>query len=118
MRAKYPAHPVHRHFDICEVNKLWSSSLCSLLQPRATSLYLLSTCSRTPSVWDQVPHTYESTGQIIVFGTFYFNSYFLHGSREDKSLWTECQTARLEINLLISPSWMQFRFVTLVPHIY
>jgi len=67
----------------CEVYKLWSSSLCSLLQtPAPSSLlgpnFLLCTlfldthnlCSSL-SVRDQVSHPYKTTGKIMFF--IYFN---------------------------------------------
>jgi len=63
---------------ICEVYKLWSSSLCSLLQPPTTSSLLgqnilLSTlfantfnlCSSL-SVRDHVSHPYRTTGKIVI----------------------------------------------------
>jgi hypothetical protein len=61
-----------------EAYKLWSSSLCSLLQPPATSCFLdpnilfstlflntLNLCSSL-SVRDQVSHPYKTRGKITV----------------------------------------------------
>jgi hypothetical protein len=54
-----------------EAYKLWSSSLCSLLQPPATSSILhpnilLSTLSSRYLVRDQVSYPYETRGNVFM----------------------------------------------------
>jgi len=73
--ARYMPHPTQPPFD--KAYNLWSSSLCSLLQPPATSSLLGSILLSTLfpnipnlcpslSVRDQVSHPYKKTGKIIV----------------------------------------------------
>jgi hypothetical protein len=72
-----------------EQYKLWSSTLCSFLQPPITSSLfgphiLLSTLfSNTLNVRDQVSHQYKTTGKITVLYIIIFK--FLDSRREDKS---------------------------------
>jgi hypothetical protein len=77
-----------------EEYKLWSSSLCSFLQPPVTSslfdpsifLNTLSLCSSL-NVRDKLSRPYKITGKIIVF---YIQIFMLLDSRlEDKRFWTE-----------------------------
>jgi hypothetical protein len=91
----------------CEVYKLWSSSLCSLLQtPAPSSLlgpnFLLCTlfldthnlCSSL-SVRDQVSHPYKTTGKIMFF--IYFNLYVFTEQTTVRRVFNE---TRLELNCL------------------
>jgi small basic protein len=78
-----------------EEYKLWSSSLCSFLQPPVTSSVfgpnihvsslfsnILSVCSSL-DIRDQVSHPYRTAGKIIVLCIQIFK--FLDSRREDKS---------------------------------
>jgi hypothetical protein len=82
-----------------EEYKMWSSSLCSFLQPPVTSYLfgqniLLSTlisntlclCSSL-YVRDQVSHPYKTTGKTVVLYIIIFM--FLDGRRENRRLLTE-----------------------------
>jgi hypothetical protein len=82
-----------------EAYKLWSSSLCSLLQPPATSIFqspniLLSTlfsnthslCSCL-SVADQVSHTYQIKGDVTVLHILIF--WFYREESRDSSVCIE-----------------------------
>jgi hypothetical protein len=82
-----------------EAYKLWSYSLCSLLQPLATSFPLgltillntlfsntLNLCSSF-SVREQVSYPYKTTAKIIVLNTLISN--FLGRRREGKRTWSE-----------------------------
>jgi hypothetical protein len=104
-----------------EVYKLRSSSLCSLLQPPATSSLLgpnilfstlfsntLNLCSSL-SVRDQVSHQhpYKTTRKIMDLYISILN--FLQKGQKDKN------SAFSELNLLWISSWMQFWFLTIVP---
>jgi hypothetical protein len=82
----------------CEVYKLWSFSLYSLLQPPATSSLLgpnilITVFSNTlnqcifHSVRNQVSHLYKMTSKISVL--YILNLKFLERRLEDKRLWTE-----------------------------
>jgi hypothetical protein len=53
--------------------KLWSSSLCSCLQPHVTYLSMVqifssTPCPHTPSVYvrNQVSHPYKTTGKFLI----------------------------------------------------
>jgi len=82
-----------------EAYKLWSSSLCSLLEPFGTSSLIgpnillsalfFSTLNLCPflSVRDQVSHPYKTGGRIMVFYVLIFK--FLRRRGEDKSFWTQ-----------------------------
>jgi hypothetical protein len=98
------------------VYKLWSSLLCSCLQPPITSsLYgpniLLSTlfsnalslCSSL-NVRDKVSHHYRTTGKIIVMHILIF----LSSRHEDKSFWTEWWPALPELNFPLISSQIKF----------
>jgi hypothetical protein len=75
-----------------EAYKLWSSSLCSFLQPPVTSSLFgpnitlfpntLSLCSSI-NVGDHVSRPYRTTGKIIVLCILIFT--FLDSGRKDKS---------------------------------
>jgi uncharacterized protein YhhL (DUF1145 family) len=78
--------------------QVWGSTLCSLLQPPATSYSLgsnillttllsntLSLCSSL-SVRDQVSHSFKTTGKIRVLDILIFK--ILEWRREDKRFWT------------------------------
>jgi hypothetical protein len=88
-----PSHPPWLEYN------LWSSSLCSFLQPPVISFLFcphillsillsntLSPCA-SPNVRDQVSHPYRSTGKIILLYIVIFT--FLDSRREDKRFWTE-----------------------------
>jgi len=90
--------PLPSHHPSFEVYKFWSSSLCSILQPPATSScldpnILLSTqfsntfnlCSSI-SMKDQVSHLYKTTDKIMVLYILIFKC--LERRQEDKRLWT------------------------------
>jgi hypothetical protein len=75
-----------------EQYKLWSSSLCSFLQPPLSSLFgpnilLITLFSNTLNVTDQVSHPYRTTGKIIVLYIRIFT--LLDSRREGKRFWTE-----------------------------
>jgi hypothetical protein len=105
--------------------KLWSSSLCSFLQPSITSSFLrqnilLSTLfSNTLSLYsslnfrDQVLHPYRPTGKVIVLYILIFA--LLDSRREETIFWTEWYQALPEFNLLLIASWIKCWFVTVVP---
>jgi hypothetical protein len=104
-----------------EVYKLWSSSLCSLLQPPATSSLLgpnvlcallsdtLHLCS-TLSVRYEFLHPYKTTAEIIVLYILMFS--FLWKGRKTKD--SDMNNSKHSANLICSliSSWMQFWFVT------
>jgi hypothetical protein len=82
-----------------EEYKLWSSSLCSFLQPPVTSSFFspnillsilfsntLSLCYSL-NVRDQVSHPHRTTGKVIVL--YILNFTFLDSRREGKTLWAE-----------------------------
>jgi hypothetical protein len=84
---------------ILEAYKLWSSTLCSLLQPPATSTLLdpnillstvfsntLNLCS-SPRVREHVSYPHKTTGTITVFYTLIFR--FSDRRGEYKRPWTE-----------------------------
>jgi len=94
---------------------LWSSSLCSLLQrPTTSSLLgwniLLSTRFSNSL---KVSHTYKREGDITDLYILDFK--FSEGTRDGNRFWTEWQKAFPEFHLLLTSSWMQFWFVTVVP---
>jgi hypothetical protein len=105
--------------------KLWSCSLCSFLQPPATSSLLgpnvflstLSSYTHNPysslSVRDQVSRPYKTTCKVISFHILIFK--LLEKIREDETLWTEWQEAFPECNLVLISSWIQFLSGTVVP---
>jgi hypothetical protein len=122
----YPSHPPwldHSNYTWKEY-KLWSSSLCSFLQPPVASSLLdphillnnlfsntLSLCSSL-NVRDQVSHPCRTTGKIIVLNTLIFK--VLDSRREDKRFWTEWWKALPEFNFLLISSWIRFWFVIVV----
>jgi hypothetical protein len=100
-----------------EEYKLWSSSLCSFLQPPVTfslslSLSLWSTYSPQRLVLRHpqfVSHPYKTTGRIIVLCILIFM--FLDSRREDKSFWSERHQALPEFSLLLIYSWIKLWFI-------
>jgi hypothetical protein len=97
-----------------EEYKLWSSSLCSYLQPPVTSSLFgpnillntlfsntLSLCSSI-NVRDQVSHPYRTTGKIIISCRCILIFTFLNTRREDKRLWTQSPLNFLLNSTLIS----------------
>jgi len=109
-----PSHPPWLNQNY----KLWSSSLCSLLQPPATSSLFESKCSLSTlcsgtrnlysslSVRDHVSNPYKKKNKTVVLYTLMFK--FFDRRRGDKSLWTELCRAFPEFNLLLIFLWLQF----------
>jgi hypothetical protein len=96
---------------LAEEYELWSSSLCSFLQPPVTSSlfgpFSSAPCSETSSVYvpllvsrDQASHPYRATGKIILWYIIIFT--FLGSRWEDKRFWTEWQKALSKFNLLLN----------------
>jgi hypothetical protein len=100
--------------------KLWSSSLCSSLQPPAISSpfgrnILLSTpfsnhlrlCSALNVIY-WVSHSYITTGKIIVL--YILICMLLDSRREDERFWTKWYQSLLQFILFLITSWIKFWF--------
>ena len=102
-----------------------SSSLCSILHSTVTSSLvgpniLLNTLfsntlslSSSLNVRDQVLHPYKRTGKITVLYILIFT--FFDSKLEDKIFCTEWQQIVPDFSLLLIYSWIEFRFVKVVP---